>query len=198
MEQNEMTFSQLGRPILLASASPRRRELLTALGLDFTVKVSNADESVPEGTPSREAVELVARRKAAAVAEGADPDTIVIAADTTVDLEGEALGKPRDDADAARMLRALSGRAHSVFTGVAVAYRGQMLSSSDATAVLFRPLTEEEIAAYVATGEPRDKAGAYGIQGKGGALVDRIQGEFDNVVGLPCRLLDRLLSEITN
>jgi septum formation protein len=150
MEQNEMTFSQLGRPILLASASPRRRELLTALGLDFTVKVSHADESVPEGTPSREAVELVARRKAAAVAEGADPDTIVIAADTTVDLEGEALGKPRDDADAARMLRALSGRAHSVFTGVAVAYRGQMLSSSDATAVLFRPLTEEEIATGVA------------------------------------------------
>ncbi len=192
-----MTFSQMGRPILLASGSPRRRELLTALGLDFTVKVSDADEQVPEGTPSREAVEILARRKAATVAEAADPDTIVIAADTTVDLEGHALGKPENDEDAARMLRALSGRSHFVFTGVAIAYRGRMLSSSDCTAVLFRELTDGEIEAYVATGEPRDKAGAYGIQGGGGALVDRIHGAFDNVVGLPCRLLDRLLSEIT-
>ena len=192
-----MTFRAEGHTLLLASASPRRRELLTALGLTFSVKVSDADESVPEGTPSREAVEIVARRKAAAVAEGADPDTIVIAADTTVDLEGRAFGKPTDDGDAIRMLRALSGRSHFVFTGVAVAYRGRMLSDSDATAVLFRELTQEEIEAYVATGEPRDKAGAYGIQGKGGALVARIHGAFDNVVGLPCRLVDRLLTEIT-
>lgn len=192
-----MTFRRDGRTVLLASGSPRRRELLSALGLTFTVRVSDADETVPEGTPPREAVELVARRKAAPVAESAPEDAIVIAADTTVDLDGCALGKPTDDGDAARMLSCLSGHTHFVHTGVAVSYRGRMLSAADTTAVTFRTLEPAEIEAYVATGEPRDKAGAYGIQGKGGALVAHIVGEFDNVVGLPCRLLDRLLTEIT-
>ena len=197
MEKNEPTSLPARHTLVLASASPRRRELLSALGLSFTVIVSDADERVAETVPPREAVAEIARRKAEAVAATLPEDTLVIAADTTVDLAGRSLGKPRDDAEAAAMLRALSGREHAVHTGVAVAYRGRMLTAADTTAVVFRPLSDAEISAYVATGEPRDKAGAYGIQGKGGALVAHTSGEFDNVVGLPCRLVDRLLSEIT-
>ena len=197
MKQEEMRFCGEGRVILLASASPRRRELLTEIGLSFTVRVSDADESVPEGTDPREAVVTVARRKAEAVLAEAPEDAIVIAADTTVDLNGRSLGKPKDEADAIAMLLSLAGREHHVHTGVAIAYRGRMLAEADTTAVLFRPFDRAEAEAYVATGEPMDKAGAYGIQGKGGALVTSIRGEFDNVVGLPCRLVDRLLWEIT-
>ena len=181
--------------VVLASASPRRRELLTRMGLDFEVIVSEADEGLEDGTPPAEGVRTVAERKARAVLPLA-PDALVIAADTTVDLDGTSLGKPRSEAEARAMLASLSGRTHAVHTGVAVAYRGRLLTAVDTTAVTFRTLGEDEIRAYVATGEPMDKAGAYGIQGKGGALVAATDGDFDNVVGLPCRLLARLLAEV--
>lgn len=194
MEKNQESS---GRPILLASASPRRRELLSAMGLTFTVHVSDADESVPEGTAPRAAAELVARRKAEAVMADAPEDAIIIAADTNVDRDGTPLGKPKDKEDAVRILLSLAGRSHLVHTGVAIAHRGRILSSADTTTVTFRPFDRAEAEEYVATGEPMDKAGAYGIQGLGGALVTGILGEFDNVVGLPCRLVERLLREIT-
>ena len=192
-----MTFRPEGYRLILASASPRRRELLSALGLSFEVRVSDADETVGADVTPREAVEIVARRKAEAVTALFSGDAIVIAADTTVELDGRALGKPRDDADATRMIEGLSGRAHTVHTGVAITYRGKTVSQAETTAVFFRKLEKEEIEAYIATGEGRDKAGAYGIQGLGGALVEGIAGELDNVIGLPCRLVDRLLTEIT-
>ena len=196
MEKNEPTSLPARHTLVLASASPRRRELLTALGLSFTVKVSDADETAPGGTPPKEAAAYAARKKAEAVAAISDAAATVLAADTVVDLAGKALGKPKDRADAARMLSSLSGRTHYVHTAVTVAKRNRFLSAVDTTAVTFRPLTEEEIEAYIATGEPMDKAGAYGIQGLGGALVSETDGEFDTVVGLPCRLVVRLLREI--
>lgn len=186
-------FAQGDHRIILASGSPRRRELCTAMGLTFTVKTSDVDESIPVGTAPREAVEMLSRRKAEAIPEG---DAIVIAADTVVALGNTILGKPESEADARAMLAMLSGKTHAVFTGVTVGYRGRILTASDATSVTFRTLSEGEIADYVATGEPMDKAGAYGIQGLGGALVESTDGEFDNVVGLPCRLLARMLEEI--
>ena len=186
-------FDQGKHRIILASGSPRRRELCTAMGLTFTVRTSDVDETVPEGTWPCEAVEMLSRRKAEAVL---GEDAVVIAADTVVALGDMILGKPQDEAHARRMLLMLSGRTHEVFTGVTVAYRGRILTASDVTEVIFRTLTDGEITDYLATGEPMDKAGAYGIQGLGGALVEAIDGEFDNVVGLPCKLLHRMLTEI--
>lgn len=184
--------------VVLASASPRRRDLLREMGVRFTVLISEADESLPEGIRPCEAVELLARRKGEAVsAELAGDSRPILAADTLVALGDRALGKPHDETEAAEMLRALSGRTHEVHTGVAVYCRGRVFSGVATTEVLFRKLSEEEISAYIATGEPMDKAGAYGIQGKGGALVAQIAGEFDNVVGLPCRLADELLCRAT-
>ena len=180
-------------PVILASASPRRRELLGNMGISFTVRISEADENIPNGTPPVCAVEMLARRKGEAVARETEEDCLILAADTLVALGNRALGKPKDEAEAKEMLRELSGRAHEVHTGVAVLRGGRVYSGVCTTEVVFRSLTDGEIAAYVATGEPLDKAGAYGIQGLGGALVERIAGEFDNVVGLPCRLADELL-----
>ncbi|MBQ2719206.1 MAG: septum formation protein Maf [Clostridia bacterium] len=197
MNENVFSTEFADIPVVLASASPRRRELLSRMGISFSVLVSEADETLPAGTPPAEGALVVAERKARAVlplCEGA----LVIAADTTVDLDGTPLGKPRDTAEAAAMLRALSGRTHRVHTGVCVAYRGRLLSAVDTTAVSVRALSDAEITAYVATGEPMDKAGAYGIQGLGGALVAATDGEMDTVVGLPCRLLSRLLCEVTS
>ena len=125
-----------------------------------------------------------------------DERTVVLAADTLVALGDTALGKPQDEADARTMLRSLSGRAHEVYTGVALMLGGRLVADADATSVRFRELTDREIADYVATGEPMDKAGAYGIQGLGGALVASTEGAFDNVVGLPCRLVDELLARL--
>ena len=181
-------------PIILASASPRRRDLLLGMGLTFTVKCADVDESIPEGMWPQEAVEMLSRRKAEAVPS---EDAVVIAADTVVALGDLILGKPQDEAHARRMLCMLSGRTHEVFTGVTVAYRGKLLTDSAATSVTFRTMTDDDITAYIKTGEPMDKAGAYGIQGLGGALVTEIEGDFDNVVGLPCRLLAEMLSKIT-
>lgn len=185
--------------IILASASPRRRELLSGLGIgEFEVCPSHFDEgSVTERDPV-ERVRRIAEGKASSLA-GQLPETqrlsepLVIAADTLVYLDGEILGKPRDEDDAFRMLTALSGREHHVATGVAVTSRGVLESGVEVTAVRFRHLSAEEIRRYIATGEPMDKAGAYGIQRLGGLLVLGITGDYFNVVGLPVCRLGRML-----
>jgi len=176
-------------PIVLASASPRRRQLLSLLGIDFTVVPSRVDEPLPEreGDPERLAIAL-AEAKARAIAPDR-PGSLVIGADTLVMVGDRVLGKPQDAAAAAAMLRLLSGREHHVVTGVAVLdTRSQpwsVTTAAERTAVRFRPLAEAEIAAYVATGEPMDKAGAYAIQGRGAILIEGIVGDYANVVGLP-------------
>ncbi len=171
-------------PLVLASQSPRRRELLEQLGLPLVVRPANTDEAVRPGEAARDYVLRVAREKARAV-EGA----IVLAADTAVVLRGEVLGKPTGAEDARRMLRALSGTVHEVLTGVCVRRATEALAIElDAvvsTEVRFAPLSPAEVDWYVATGEPLDKAGAYAIQGAGGAFVVRVDGSVSNVVGLP-------------
>ncbi len=172
--------------LILASQSPRRRELLERLGLHFTVRAADLDESMDAARPPAEEVARLSAEKAAAVDPGS---AVVIAADTVVVLDGRVLGKPRSADEAAEMLRALSGRAHQVMTGVTVRRGGRAETDTVVTDVHFRPLTEREIAAYVATGEPMDKAGAYGIQGLASIFVDRLDGDYYNVMGLPlCRL----------
>ena len=185
--------TQPGAAICLASASPRRRELLSEMGLSFTVSPADVDERIPEGTHPADAVVELSKRKAEAVAKVVDASVFVVASDTLVEINGIPLGKPTDEEDAVRMLLSLSGREHRVHTGVAVAHGGKITAARDTTRVFFRPFDESEARDYVATGEPMDKAGAYGIQGLGGALVDHIEGNFDTVVGLPCALVDRLL-----
>ena len=182
--------------IILASQSPRRRELLERMGLPFRVITPDIDEHMERSLPPGELVAAISAEKAGAVAAQAGPDAIVIAADTVVALDGAVLGKPGDERDAARMLSALSGRTHQVFTGLTVAQGGTVRTVSEETAVTFRPLTEGEIAAYVRTGEPMDKAGAYGIQGYGALLVEGIRGDYYNVMGLPVCRLGGLLKEL--
>ena len=184
-----------GRRVVLASGSPRRRELLSTMGYDFTVVTTDVDETV-SGTPE-EQVREAARRKADAACTLC-PDCVVIAADTLVALDGRTLGKPRDDADAMNMLRDLSGRAHDVFTGLCVTDTkpGRRELCVVGTQVVFRVLTDEEILAYVATGEPRDKAGAYAIQGGAGAFVERYDGSYTNVIGLPTECLEEILNDM--
>ncbi len=183
--------------IILASASPRRRELLARMGIqDFSVVVSDADETLEEGIPPAGQVEQLSRLKADAVAaEVADSEAIIIAADTVVALDGAILGKPSDKDDAFRMLSALSGVRHHVYTGVTVMQGDRVLTRHEATAVDFRPLEPEEVEWYIATGECMDKAGAYGIQGYGALLVDGINGDYYNVMGLPVPCLARMLKE---
>jgi septum formation protein len=178
--------------ILLASSSPRRRDLLRALGLEPVVRPADVDESLLPGEDPHDAAERLARAKASTVAASAPPGVLVLAADTIVVLDGVALGKPRDDDDAKRMLRSLRGRAHDVVTGVALARDGVLVSGRETTEVVFGPMTDEEVDAYVASGEPSDKAGAYALQGLGGLFVERISGTPSNVVGLPLRLVRRL------
>jgi septum formation protein len=183
-------------PLILASGSPRRRELLSELVVPFAVIVSDVSEDLdPALTPVEQAVALAerkARAVAATVARG-----LVLGADTIVVLDGNILGKPVDDADACRILRRLSGRPHEVITGVALvdAASGGTRSAAVTSTVHVRPLANEEIAAYVASGEPRDKAGAYAIQGLGAALIDRHDGSYTNVVGLPLDEVVALLRE---
>ncbi len=183
--------------IILASNSPRRSEILALLGLKFDIIVKDTDETVPEGLHPAEVVCMLAERKARAVAQDF-PDSVVIGADTVVHLlsEGEStiLGKPKDRADAVRMLMSMSGKKHLVFTGVSVVSDGEARTLCGATRVYFRPFTEAEAEAYAATGECDDKAGAYGIQGLGSLLIARIEGDYFNVVGLPKRLTAELLS----
>lgn len=176
--------------LILASASPRRQELLRLITEDFLVHTSNVDESLVPGLSPADAVSLLARRKAMAVRREC-PQDAVIGADTVVAVDGFLLGKPRDSADAALMLRQLSGRTHEVLTGVCLALPapGAEHTFVSRAQVTFAPLEEEEILAYAASGEPADKAGAYGIQGRGARFVERINGDYYTVMGLPvCRL----------
>ncbi len=180
-------------PVVLASASPRRRQLLQLLGLEPEVVPTDIDETWRNGEAPAAHAERLAREKAAAVArDGA----AVVGADTIVVIGGEILGKPRDAAEARSTLRRLAGRDHDVFTAVAVSYGGAMSSGVERTRVRFRPLDDEAIAAYVATGEPMDKAGAYGIQGYGAVLVERIEGDYFTVMGLGLGLLVSLLERV--
>jgi len=180
-------------PIVLASASPRRRELLALLGLECDVVPADIDESWRNGEAPAAHAERLAREKSAALAR---PGAAVIAADTIVVLDGEILGKPRDALEAVAMLRRLAGRAHTVHTGIAVAHGTRTASGVESTRVWFRALTERTIAEYVATGEPLDKAGAYGIQGFGAVLVERIEGDYFTVMGLGLGRMVGLLREV--
>ncbi len=181
--------------LFLASASPRRKELLAALGLSFEVRPAEVDETVGDGESPYDAAERLAREKASRAAAGLAPEAAVVAADTIVVLDGRALGKPSGREDAVRMLRALQGRRHDVVTGLAIAYGGRVVSGRDVTGVLFATMTDEEIGAYAASGEPDDKAGAYALQGLGGVFIERVEGSPSNVVGLPVRLFARLARE---
>ena len=180
------------REIILASASPRRRELLTTAGVEFRVVVSDADETVPEGTAPKDAAVMTAEKKALAVCKSC-PDGIVIGADTIVVAGGLILGKPKDEADAISMLRFLSGKEHEVITGVCITDGNKTEKFAQVSKVRFYELTDEEIAAYVATKEPDDKAGSYGIQGRGCVLVESIEGDYFNIVGLPVAATVRAL-----
>ena len=185
---------------ILASASPRRRELLTQVGLEFEVMVSDADENIEESLSPDELVKRLSLIKAAAVkeelsAKGSDGDPAVIGADTVVFHNGEILGKPKDEEDAFRMLKSLSGDTHSVYTGVTILLGDETITFANETKVVFDTISDEEIKRYIASKEPMDKAGAYGIQGLGGAFVTSIEGEYANVVGFPIGEFCHILRE---
>ena len=182
---------------ILASKSPRRRELLGKIIEKFEIITKEVDESLPSDVHPREGVELLAVRKGAAVVRE-NTDALVISSDTLVELGGVPLGKPTDRADAIRMLSSLSGKAHNVHTGVAVHYLGKVFSGVASTAVYFREMTLAEIEEYVDSGDPMDKAGAYGIQSGGGKFVEKYDGDFDTVVGLSVSLTEKLIREAQN
>ena len=180
--------------LILASQSPRRKELLGLFHIPFTVRVAHIDERMDATKDPAAEVARVSREKAMAIAHGAED--VVIAADTIVVLEGAVLGKPRDEADAVRMLRLLSGRDHQVMTGLSVVKGNKEISVTEVTDVYFRELTDEEIWAYIATKDPMDKAGSYGIQSGGALFVEKINGDYFNVVGLPVCRLGQLLKKV--
>lgn len=181
--------------IILASQSPRRKELLGQMGLKgFKIISPDVDETVEENLSPAQLVEELSLRKARAVADHADDDAFVIAADTVVSLDGGILGKPADEREAFAMLSALSGNRHRVYTGVTVIRGNRAVTGHEETIVTFRELEPEEIMDYIATGEPMDKAGAYGIQGLGAMLVSGIEGDYFNVMGLPVFRLSRILA----
>ncbi len=195
--------------LVLASASPRRKELLEQIGVDFVIRVSSVLEDNDQNLLPAELVRLQASQKAEAVAhewfEESDRGTrqdVIIGADTLVVVDGQVYGKPQDEKDAFSMLAKLSGRSHQVITGIAVVTKQspdcavQILTAAKLTTVTFCPLTAETIWAYIATGEPFDKAGAYGIQGKGSLLIEKITGDYTNVVGLPLTTLATLLLKV--
>ncbi len=179
--------------LVLASNSPRRSEILTKAGFAFAVRPTDADESVPDGISPKETAERVSLIKARAALIRASDGDIIVAADTLVTIDGKILGKPRDKEQAAVMLKTLSGRTHTVHTGVTVIRNNETTTFSVATDVTFYDLSDAEISAYIATGEPFDKAGAYGIQGYGSLLVKEIYGDYYNVMGLPVAALSRVL-----
>lgn len=179
--------------LILASASPRRAELLRAAGINFTVRAADVDETIQPGESPHDYVLRLSREKALAVARG---DELTLGADTTVVINGEIAGKPVDDEDARRMLRALSGQWHEVLTGVTLARADQVLSDVVSTLVKFAEMSEAEVDWYVITGEPMDKAGAYAIQGHAALFVERIEGSYSNVVGLPVQMVYRLAGEL--
>jgi len=180
--------------LVLASASPRRRELLTQAGFTFEVRAAHVNEDPrPDEDPIAYVVRLAREKAEAVYAELHDPEILVLGADTTVTLDRHILAKPEDPADACRMLRMLSGRTHRVITGVAIAFASGTEVAAEVTGVQFLTVTEDEIAAYVATGDPMDKAGAYGIQGSAAKWIPRIEGCYFNVVGLPLALVSTML-----
>ena len=185
----------MSRPLILASGSPRRNELLSLMGLAYEVDVSDADETVDDALAPEEIVLELSSRKALSVAPR-HAGALVLAADTIVYLDG-VLGKPKTQERAAQMLRALSGRWHDVYTGLSLAdtKTGALWQRAERTRVHFADMTREEIESYAASGEPLDKAGAYGIQGMGGMFVDRIEGSHSNVIGLPMCALRELLAQ---
>jgi septum formation protein len=178
--------------VILASASPRRRDLLSLVGIDHEVRPANIDETYLAGESPRQHAERLAREKAQAIDVA---DAVTIGSDTIVVVDGDVLGKPRDRQHAAEMLRRLSGRSHTVMTGVAVRWRGTLVSGLEEVGVGFRALADDEIERYIDTGEPMDKAGAYGIQGYGATIVDRVDGDYFAVMGLALNRLVRLLHE---
>ena len=182
--------------VILASQSPRRRELLALIGIAHEVRPADIDESYLEGETPEQHCERLARGKATTLAQRVSREAVVIGSDTIVVVDGQVLGKPDDVADAARMLRVLSGRSHTVLTAVAVARNGRLESAVERVAVTFREIDDAEIAAYIATREPMDKAGAYGIQGYGATIVSRIEGDYFAVMGLALNLLVRLFSRV--
>lgn len=179
--------------VVLASQSPRRRELLRLIGIPHEVRPADIDETYLPGELPRAHAERLAREKARRIA---DPDAVVIGSDTIVVVDGEVLGKPVDETDATRMLRRLSGRSHVVMTAAAVAWQGRLESDVEQTEVTFHELSDAEIAAYIRTGEPMDKAGAYGIQGFGATIVARVDGDYFAVMGLPLQRLVRLFARL--
>lgn len=181
--------------IVLASQSPRRRELLTQMSLSYRIHAVDMDERMGRSLPPDQLVEAISREKAQACAALEGPGPLIIAADTVVALEGEILGKPHDEADARRMLTLLSGRSHQVYTGFTLLQGEKSLTHSACTLVTFRSLEPREIEAYIATGEPMDKAGAYGIQGRGSLLVQELHGDYFNVMGLPVCALGQALTQ---
>ena len=180
--------------LILASGSPRRMELLASAGYVFDVLISDAEETAPEGVEPAEVAKRNALAKAMALPE--DKESLIIGADTIVVLDGHIFGKPANEEEATETLRQLSGRTHQVITGVALVNDNAFYSFAETTQVTFKQLSDQAIAAYVATGDCMDKAGAYGIQSGGGVLVERIQGDYDNVVGLPVARLSRMLEKL--
>jgi septum formation protein len=186
----------MSRPlVILASASPRRRELLRLVGIDHEVRPADIDESYLPGERPAAHAERLARGKAETIAATIGDDAVTIGSDTIVVVDGDVLGKPRDRDEATHMLRRLSGRSHVVMTGVAVSWRGKTLSGVEEVSVTFRSLSDDEIARYIDTGEPMDKAGAYGIQGFGATIVERVDGDYFAVMGLALNRLARLLRD---
>lgn len=183
-----------GRRFVLGSGSPRRKELLGHLGLEFEIVSPEIDESMRPGEDPLAYVARLSVEKADAVAGVVGPDAVIVAADTTVAVEGQILAKPEDAHDARRMLRLLSGRVHEVHTGVAVRSGGRVEAAVATTEVRFVSLTDAQIDGYLATGEPFDKAGAYALQGAGGRFVERVDGSVSNVIGLPLTLLVELFA----
>ena len=183
--------------LVLASASPRRQELLRNAGINFEVQPANIPENALPGEAAKDCAERLARDKALAVARQRPHDS-VLGADTVVVVDGQLLGKPSGAADAARMLRMLSGREHQVITGVCLVTSGQPLVASATTVVTMSEITDKDIADYVASGEPMDKAGAYAIQGLASRWIPRIEGDYSNVVGLPVALVFRMLREVSS
>ena len=181
--------------IILGSQSPRRRELLEKLGLPFRVLTADTDETVEPGLEPEQVVCHISAQKAAAILRQAEPEDLVITADTIVVLDGRIMGKPHTEQEAVEMLTALSGRTHRVYTAVTVHTKTFQRTEAECTRVTFRTLDPREIMAYVRTGEPMDKAGAYGIQGRGAVLVSGLEGDYFNVMGLPLCRLCRMLRE---
>ena len=181
--------------VILASKSPRRRELLARIIPEFDIVTAQTDESLPCGMHPREGVEVLAVRKGAAVRALASEGALIVSSDTLVEIDGIPLGKPESREDAHRILSLLSGRVHNVHTGVAIHFGGRVFSGTHTSSVTFRKLTDEEIYSYIDTGEPMDKAGAYGIQGMGGSFVESFCGEFESIMGLSVTLTRALIDE---